>query len=336
MEFDGVNLQEEESNDNQLQSLSRFQFFAEQFAQFLKPSIQPKSLVEIVQLFEIPKVYIRTKSFFSNKEKILCEEKNMYQEKIAQLKKSQDKDVLNRIWDQASYYNKKQPTNDSSDNNDTENDLQKAKDLLGISDEDLDGKKDQNIKPIMDENGEVIEEHEQIDQESQNKKKSNKTKLLNNINLNKRRMIELTRSKKQMGALTSLPYRKFKKGIRRSGETKVMVSEMLHILRPVFYLQFVKLKGTESYKPFFFSQCVDILCLFLLKDFEVESETELAEYNKRKKNLLVNYLQRRPFYQFIIRPRLLEPLLKKVIPFEFVRGIIVQAIDYRCCYSTLI
>jgi len=40
---------------------------------------------------------------------------------------------------------------------------------------------------------------------------------------------------------------------------------------------------------------------------EAESEEEVAEHNRRKAGLIANYLLRRPLYQYIIKPRVLEP-----------------------------
>jgi len=74
----------------------------------------------------------------------------------------------------------------------------------------------------------------------------------------------------------------------------------------------------------------------MLRDFEPENEQEQAEHNKRKRALFANYLLRRPLYQNIIKPKILEPLLKKIVPFEFVRSGILNIIDYNVCYSVVV
>jgi len=78
--------------------------------------------------------------------------------------------------------------------------------------------------------------------------------------LNKNKIIILPRTNNKMKILTSLPLKKIKKGIRRTGSFRIQFSEYMHIFRPVIYAIHMRLVGEKSYKPFLLSLVIDVIC----------------------------------------------------------------------------
>lgn len=114
---------------------------------------------------------------------------------------------------------------------------------------------------------------------------------------------------------------------------RIKISECLYILRPLFYCMMLSLYDEHSYKPLIFSLIVDLSILLLKIGFKYRSIPEIEELRARRSGLLFLYLFRKPFYTDFTRPRLIDPILKRLVPFESIRNLVMQAVDYRSSMS---
>lgn len=118
---------------------------------------------------------------------------------------------------------------------------------------------------------------------------------------------------------------------------RVLIGEILNLLRPLIYCFTMIIFGVDSYKPYFISLAIDIIRLLLHRKVELHDPKEAQELKSRKINLLINYLIRNPVYGKILKPRIIEPLLQKIFPgrLSFLRTIALYFIEFRCSLSLL-
>lgn len=95
----------------------------------------------------------------------------------------------------------------------------------------------------------------------------------------------------------------------------------------------LSLYDEKSYKPLIFSLVVDAAVLLLKIGFKYRSIPEIEELRARRSGLIFMYLFRKPLYTDFTKPRLIEPILKKMMPIETIRNLIIQALDYRSSMS---
>ena len=115
------------------------------------------------------------------------------------------------------------------------------------------------------------------------------------------------------------------------------IGEFIHIIRPVIYcLAMIVFKPT-SFKPYFISLGLDLLRLLFQRNIEFYDPKEMEEFKMRIKEAVFNYLLRNPFYNKILKTKILVPVLDKIFGgrLEFLKKIIISIIEVRTSYSLL-
>lgn len=148
---------------------------------------------------------------------------------------------------------------------------------------------------------------------------------------------QLNRSEKQFGLIRKLPADiEEENKIESKNFAPYRVGELLHLIRPVVYCFAQIFFGQKSYKPYFISLAIDIIRLILQSRLKFTSLSDLQEFKKRNKDIIINYLLRNPVYTEIVRNRILDPLLDRLFPrLTFIKKIIIYIIEIRSSLSLL-
>ena len=80
-----------------LEALNKLEFMTEHVLLWLNPKIQHKSIIEIMAVYEILKVFQRTKIFFTNQENLFIENRNPQMEKLKSVKERTEKNFIYKI-----------------------------------------------------------------------------------------------------------------------------------------------------------------------------------------------------------------------------------------------
>jgi len=115
----------------------------------------------------------------------------------------------------------------------------------------------------------------------------------------------------------------------KSMPTRVKIGEILRTFRPVIHALAILLQGKPRFRTLLASVLVDLAVLALQAGYVGKDKVEREEFKRRKIQLLYIYFFRRPVYELITRPLIIEPLLSKLVRIDFLKNIILQAIDFR-------
>lgn len=141
----------------------------------------------------------------------------------------------------------------------------------------------------------------------------------------------LPRTGKLNGILKSIPIPEaFKKSYPLPSTIKI--SECLRILRPIFHCILLSVTAPNSFKPITVSLLMDLAILLLRIGYKKQTQAEVQEMKKRNKDLLLDYLLRKPIFTLLVQPYILEPLVKKVVPIEWVSSMIISTLLWRSSY----
>jgi len=146
------------------------------------------------------------------------------------------------------------------------------------------------------------------------------------------------RSNKDMNILSNLPIpEKIKAPIINSKFLKrIRLGEAIHMIRPLIYCLAQIVFGIDSYKPYFISLVLDIIRIILHWKVEFYDPREIDELRLRKKDIIINYLLRNPFYSHILKSKIIIPVLNKIFPkSEFIKKMIIYIIEIRSSISLL-
>lgn len=92
-----------------------------------------------------------------------------------------------------------------------------------------------------------------------------------------------------------------------------MLGEFLSMLRPLVSIVLIRVFGLKSYKHFAVSLAIDLsIFLYFQKNIKVNTEEEKAELRKRKKDAIMRYIFKKPFFM-LLKQFLLCPLLEKTM-----------------------
>ena len=152
----------------------------------------------------------------------------------------------------------------------------------------------------------------------------------------------LEKSQKKINILSSLPIpnEMFQKNTEEeSVKKRIYYGELIYLLRPVIYNLLLILKGKNSFLPYFCSLLLDLIRLFLQKQIVFYSNIEKKEFIFRKKELLICYLLRNPFYGSILKTKVIEPILDKFLGrlplFSMLKTVILYFIEIRSSLALL-
>lgn len=158
-------------------------------------------------------------------------------------------------------------------------------------------------------------------------------------NYNKGYEEKLGTSGKKIGILKSLPIPNdmiSKNTETKFKRTRIIFGELLNLIRPFIYCLSLVYFKTDSFKPYFISMAIDFLRIILQLGIVCFSEEEKKELHFRKRETLLCYLLRTPFYSRILKGRVIEPLLDKLcFKFKILKTIILYFIEVRCSLSML-
>ncbi len=152
----------------------------------------------------------------------------------------------------------------------------------------------------------------------------------------------LERSQKKINILSSLPIpnEMFQKNTEADNvKWRIYYGELLYLIRPLIYNIFLIFKGNDSFVPYFCSLCIDFIRLILQKEMVFYTNIEKNEFIFRKKELLICYLLRNPFYGSILKKKVIEPVIDKILGslpgFNLLKTVILYFIEIRCSLSLL-
>lgn len=152
----------------------------------------------------------------------------------------------------------------------------------------------------------------------------------------------LERSNKKINILSSLPIpgEMFQKNTENEKtQRKINYGEWIHIIRPVIYNILLVLYGKDSFTPYILSLFLDLLRIYLQKDIIFYSKIEKQEFDFRKKEMLICYLLRNPFYGNIFKIKVINPILDKIVgklPLSsLIKMVLLYFIEFRCSLSLL-
>lgn len=114
---------------------------------------------------------------------------------------------------------------------------------------------------------------------------------------------------------------------------RVKISECIYTLRPLFYCLMISLHEDTSFRPVIFSMVADAIALLLRLGYEQRTIPEIEELKQRNKNLVFAYFFRNPIYSKFTKPKLIEPILNRLIRWEFLKSIIISSIDFKATFS---
>lgn len=155
---------------------------------------------------------------------------------------------------------------------------------------------------------------------------------IDSFSFNEERECKLPRRGKKMALLRSLPIPN-RLLVEKPMPIRVKVSECIYVLRPLFYCMMISLHDETSFKPLVFSLVADAVSFLLRVGYERRSIPESEELKQRSKNLLWAYLFRKPFYTAFTKPKIIEPLLNRLVKWEFLKNIIISSLDFKSTYS---
>lgn len=166
-----------------------------------------------------------------------------------------------------------------------------------------------------------------------------KNQKFKNFSFNQNYEETLYRSKKKVGILSSLPIpQEMMKNNTESiiKQKLIFFGEILFVLRPLIYCFSLIFYKTDSFKPYFISLFIDLIRIFLQKNILFYNSEEKKEFDFRKKELLLCYLLRNPFYSLILKSKVIDPILNKLFGrIPILKTIILYFIEIRCCLSLL-
>ena len=113
-----------------------------------------------------------------------------------------------------------------------------------------------------------------------------------------------------------------------------IIGELLTVLRPLVSIICIRIYGIDSYKSYFISLIIDIFIILVFqRGLKVTSDEDKKEMSRRKNQMIMRYIFRRPFFMLLKR-LLIEPLLAKIIkPERMVSKIIMSLIEMQSSIS---
>jgi hypothetical protein len=92
-----------------------------------------------------------------------------------------------------------------------------------------------------------------------------------------------------------------------------IMGELMTILRPLISIICIRIFGVITYKSYLISLGIDLLVMVVLqRGMGVGSEEERKEMRRRKMEMAMRYLFRKPFF-LLVKGLVIEPLLAKII-----------------------
>ena len=142
----------------------------------------------------------------------------------------------------------------------------------------------------------------------------------------------MPRKNKPVGFLRSLPI-PGRLQMEPAVPVRMKISECVSIFRPLVYCLFMCMYDEKSFKPTIVSMALDALVLLLRMNYKRRNIPEIEELRSRNRELWYVYLFRKPIYSQFFKPKLMEPLIRRVIKWESLANLVIQSIDFRTSYS---
>ncbi len=148
----------------------------------------------------------------------------------------------------------------------------------------------------------------------------------------------LNRTTKNMNILSNLPIpRQIKSPLLNRDLKKIRLGEAIHLVRPLIYCLAQIYYGTNSYKPYIISLILDLIRLLLQMKTECYDPKELEEFKLRKKDIVINYMLRNPFYTKILKEKIVVPIMDKLFPgIPFLNKVVLYLLEVRSSLSLLL
>ena len=116
-----------------------------------------------------------------------------------------------------------------------------------------------------------------------------------------------------------------------------MFGEMIYLLRPLVYMVALWVYGHNSYKSWVISLVVDLLRIVLQRDMKVRDVNEKNEVDGRNRTMVMKMIFRNPFYESIFKPKIVVPLLGKLLKSDgWPTKIIMSILEMRASVSLTI
>ena len=113
--------------------------------------------------------------------------------------------------------------------------------------------------------------------------------------------------------------------------------ELIYLLRPLVYIVTLWVYGPHSYKSWIISLLLDLIRIFLHRDMKVRDVNEKAELDGRNRTMVMKMIFRNPFYESIFKPKIVVPLLDKILKKDgWPTRIIMSLLEMRSSVSLTI
>lgn len=104
---------------------------------------------------------------------------------------------------------------------------------------------------------------------------------------------------------------------------RVKLAEVIRIVRPLIHAIAILIQGKPNFKSLFFSLAVDLIVLTLQFGYAGRDKVEALELRSRKLQMCYQYLFKKPLYDLFTRPLIIEPLINRLVPVEFIRTLLL-------------
>ncbi|KAM3141184.1 hypothetical protein pb186bvf_006789 [Paramecium bursaria] len=140
---------------------------------------------------------------------------------------------------------------------------------------------------------------------------------------------------KKLALITTLPIPEELK-IIKNDQKKIVLGELLYLIRPVVYCIMLVFNGSESFKPYLTSLVIDIVRFLIEFDFKFNKRSQKVEMTNRIKTAALSYLLRQPIYELLKQKYILKVIRLLFKTDGWIEKILIGLIEIRSSKSLLL
>ncbi len=112
-----------------------------------------------------------------------------------------------------------------------------------------------------------------------------------------------------------------------------LLGEFVYISRPLIHCYSLKIKSSSSYFVYVLNLLIDVLWIFIHFVNEGASIFQNPIIKQRLKNIFINNLLRSPFYDRVLKKKVLINILNKLFNKGKIRSLLIRLVDFRSSLS---
>lgn len=114
---------------------------------------------------------------------------------------------------------------------------------------------------------------------------------------------------------------------------RVKISRIIRVVRPIIHCMALITQDQPKWGTLLVSVVMDVISLCLRLGFQGNSMEEREKLRKENWSMFTSYIFREPLWSNFFRPYIVVPILNKIVRIEFMRNLILQAMDFKSCFS---